>query len=122
MGTSTIKKDTVSNAMKKKNAETQAEPWVCCDGCNRWVHMLCGLFNKGSNKEDTNFLCPWCLQDQQRAGTWTPILKRPQSMLSAEELPRTELSDFMEKYVRTPIAPHLRFELSGWSVYAVFCS
>ena len=122
MGTSTIKKDTVSNAVKKKNAETQAEPWVACDGCNRWVHMLCGLFNKGSNKEDTNFLCPWCLQAQQRDGTWTPIKKRPQSMLSAEELPRTDLSDFMENYVRTSIPVSLQFQLSRVCVHAIVCS
>lgn len=122
MGTSTIKKDTVSNAVKKRNAETQAEPWVACDGCNRWVHMLCGLFNKGSNKEDTNFLCPWCLQDQQRAGTWTPIKKRPQSMLSSEELPRTDLSDYMEKYVRIPIVFHLGLEVPSSTVSAtLFC-
>lgn len=102
-----VKKDAVVSPQKQRNVEVAAEHWVACDGCNRWVHMVCGLFNNHSNKDDTKFLCPWCLKDMQRAGTWTPVHKRPQSMLSAEDLPRTELSDHMEDYVRPGFACEL---------------
>lgn len=32
-----------------------------CDVCELWVHQICGLFNKGRNKEDTPYVCPSCL-------------------------------------------------------------
>jgi E1A/CREB-binding protein len=101
MNETIVKKSSIVNSVQKqRNVETQAESWVACDGCNRWVHMVCGLFNKGNNKDDTKFLCPWCLKEMQRTGQWVPIKQRPQSMLAAEDLPRTELSDMMEAYVR----------------------
>ena len=34
-----------------------------CDVCELWVHQICGLFNKGRNKEDTPYVCPSCLLD-----------------------------------------------------------
>ncbi len=37
------------------------EGWVQCDLCERWVHQICGLFNKGRNKEETPYVCPMCL-------------------------------------------------------------
>lgn len=94
-----IKKATLANA-KRKNAEVEHEPWVACDHCDRWVHMVCGLFNKGNNRSDTTFLCPWCLTDLQQRGEWQPTEQRPQSMLGAEELPTTQLSDAIEAQAR----------------------
>ena len=38
------------------------EGWVQCDQCERWVHQICGLFNKGRNTQDTHYMCPMCLQ------------------------------------------------------------
>lgn len=48
---------------KKKNDEETEEGWVQCDVCELWVHQICGLFNKGRNKEDTPYVCPSCLLD-----------------------------------------------------------
>lgn len=47
--------------MKRKNDGEQEEAWVECDHCNRWVHQICGLFNKGRNNADVCYLCPDCL-------------------------------------------------------------
>ena len=47
--------------MKRKNDGEQEEAWVECDQCSRWVHQICGLFNKGRNNADVCYLCPDCL-------------------------------------------------------------
>jgi len=39
---------------------------VQCDHCERWVHQICGLFNKGRNDEDMPYICPMCLLDGAR--------------------------------------------------------
>ena len=48
---------------KKRNDEETEEGWVQCDNCERWVHQICGLFNKGRNDEDMPYICPMCLLD-----------------------------------------------------------
>lgn len=93
-----VKKSSI--AERKKHQEQEDEPWVACDGCDRWVHMICGLFNKGRNHQDVHFLCPWCLSDMIQKGHRKPMQSRPQAMLPAEELPSTQLSDHLERYVR----------------------
>lgn len=50
-----------SELTKHKNDTEIEEPWVQCDNCQGWVHQICGLFNKGRNKEDVHYLCPDCL-------------------------------------------------------------
>ena len=67
--------------VKKKNEETSEEPWVACDGCDNWIHQICGLFNKGRNKDEPPYLCPHCLLDGLRGETRKPASERPQSML-----------------------------------------
>lgn len=47
---------------KKKNDDEVEEGWVACDCCDNWVHMICGLFNKGRNDQNVHYLCPYCLQ------------------------------------------------------------
>lgn len=46
---------------KKKNDDEIEEGWVQCDCCESWVHMICGLFNKGKNDKNVHYLCPNCL-------------------------------------------------------------
>jgi E1A/CREB-binding protein len=48
---------------------------VQCDHCERWVHQICGLFNKGRNDEDMPYICPMCLLDgAPRAACVTPLV------------------------------------------------
>ena len=42
-----------------------------CDVCELWVHQICGLFNKGRNKEDTPYVCPSCLLEGEIQGLAT---------------------------------------------------
>ena len=43
-----------------------------CDVCECWVHQICGLFNKGRNKEETPYVCPMCLLDGARLAKGHP--------------------------------------------------
>ena len=55
-----------SDLEKKRNDEETEEGWVQCDHCERWVHQICGLFNKGRNDDDMPYICPMCLLDGVR--------------------------------------------------------
>ena len=55
-----------SDLEKKRNDEETEEGWVQCDHCERWVHQICGLFNKGRNDDDMPYICPMCLLDGAR--------------------------------------------------------
>ena len=46
---------------KRRNDEETEEGWVECSRCERWVHQICGLFNKGRNDESVPYICPMCL-------------------------------------------------------------
>ena len=50
-----------SELEKRKNDDEQEEGWVACDACGAWVHMICGMFNKGRNDDDMPYHCPKCL-------------------------------------------------------------
>ncbi len=64
-----------SDLEKKRNDEETEEGWVQCDHCERWVHQICGLFNKGRNDEDMPYICPMCLLDgAPRAAYVTPFV------------------------------------------------
>ena len=161
---------------KEKNVQRIDEEWVACDNpaCDRWVHMICGLFNKarcqprcasanvfvsekrhsscacsvtrlithllpaakyiasasavnalfeymdksitqesdcavqGSNNAKTCYLCPWCIRKEKAAGRWDGSQPRPQSMAAAQDLPRTQLSDCIDRRVRPPRLHGLR--------------
>lgn len=82
--------------IKKKNDEVHEESWVQCDSCERWVHQICGLFNTRQNKEHhSEYCCPKCLHDKRKTTVITPDSKP----LSAADLPRTTLSEWLEKNI-----------------------
>jgi hypothetical protein len=90
---------------KKKNDEIHEENWVQCDVCQRWIHQICGLFNSRQNKDNrSTYSCPKCLLEQRKEG------KRPgkANAPTAEDLPRTRLSEWIENYISSRIAAKYR--------------
>ena len=85
--------------LKKKNNDESEEPWVACDICESWVHQICGLFNKGRNDKERSFVCPVCLKGALESGKRKVPETRPQSMLTAKDLPKCRLSDALEERV-----------------------
>jgi len=84
--------------VKKKNEEDSEEPWVQCDICESWIHQVCGLFNKGRNKNgESEYMCPHCLKEAIRNGMREPGTERPRSFWTAEMLPKCKMSDFLEE-------------------------
>ena len=97
LGDLTLKKEELK---KKKNDEVHEESWVACDSCERWIHQICGLFNSRQNKENQSvYNCPHCLLEKKKTKT-EERTHGPKKMLSAENLPRTKLSEHLENRVR----------------------
>lgn len=92
---------TKADMKRRKNDEVIPESWVQCDDCKRWVHYVCSLFNCRQNKDaSSTFSCPYCLIKDLKSGKTTPL----SNAASAEELPRTTLSEYLEDYVRQRIS------------------
>jgi E1A/CREB-binding protein len=87
---------------RKQHNEVHPESWVECDGgCGRWVHQICSLFNSRRNVQDLPFVCPLCVRDKKIAepnnnNIVMPVMKP----MKACDLPRTVLSDFLEKRIQ----------------------
>jgi len=83
---------------KKKNNEIPEESWVQCDRCERWIHQICALFNTRQNTDQrSEFVCPSCtVAERKQKGNLGPTSTTPM----AEDLPRTRLSEQLEKHVR----------------------
>lgn len=83
---------------KKKNNEIPEESWVQCDRCERWIHQICALFNTRQNTDQrSEFVCPNCTcVERKKIGKPEPTSTTPM----AEDLPRTKLSEHLEKHVR----------------------
>ena len=83
---------------KKKNNEIPEESWVQCDRCERWIHQICALFNTRQNTDQrSEFVCPNCTcVERKTKGKPEPTSTTPM----AEDLPRTKLSEHLEKHVR----------------------
>jgi E1A/CREB-binding protein len=98
LGDITLKKEQL---IKKKNDETHEESWVQCDKCERWVHQICSLFNTRQNKDHrSEFMCPRCtIADRKSKG----ITEGTSSTPMAEDLPRTKLSETLERHVRKKV-------------------
>lgn len=85
-----------ADLIKKKNDEVHEESWVHCDTCQSWVHQICGLFNTRQNKEQhSEYSCPKCLLEKRKTTSITPSMKP----LAAADLPRTTLSEWIEKSI-----------------------
>eukprot|EP00542_Grammatophora_oceanica_P014911 CAMPEP_0194032300 /NCGR_PEP_ID=MMETSP0009_2-20130614/5275_1 /TAXON_ID=210454 /ORGANISM="Grammatophora oceanica, Strain CCMP 410" /LENGTH=1696 /DNA_ID=CAMNT_0038672697 /DNA_START=105 /DNA_END=5195 /DNA_ORIENTATION=+ len=85
---------------KRKNDEVHEESWVQCDGCESWVHQICGLFNTRQNKEHhSTYYCPKCLLRRRKEGKSKSTPRPP----SAKELPRTKLSEYLETDVHSKV-------------------
>jgi len=53
---------------RRRNDDMVAEPWVQCDGCSRWVHQICALFNGRKHMiSDAEYFCPLCRRRQLMA-------------------------------------------------------
>ncbi|EQC40191.1 hypothetical protein, variant [Saprolegnia diclina VS20] len=99
-----------SGLVRKKNDEVHEEPWVQCDHCNQWVHQVCALFhhkpgsesNEKTTTMSTAFHCPECLLSlRAKSPSAFPLEKK---LLSAKHLPRSKLSDFLERRVQHLLA------------------
>jgi E1A/CREB-binding protein len=91
----TLKK---SQLDKKKNNEVPEESWVQCDRCERWIHQICALFNTRQNKDQrSEFVCASCtVVERKQKNAPEPTSTTPM----AEDLPRTKLSEHLEKHIR----------------------
>jgi len=95
---------------KRKNDEVHEESWVQCDDCERWIHQICGLYNTRHDKDNTGaYSCPLCLLDKRKKedeGMMKPsaIPEAP----SAKDIPRTKLSEWLERDVHTKVDLRMR--------------
>ena len=93
---------------KKKNDEVHEESWVQCDVCEKWIHQICGLFNTRQNREhNSEYCCPMCLLEKRTKNPCVPPPKPP----TAAELPRTKLSEYLEKHV----ARRIKLKKRDWA-------
>ena len=80
---------------RTKNDGKHFERFVQCISCKRRVHQACGLFNPQQSKDHhSDYCCPLCLFTKRQIDT-TPSTKP----LAAAALPRTNLSQWLEKSV-----------------------
>ena len=95
LGTTKITKEELN---KRKNDELHEESWVQCDDCERWIHQICGLYNTRQDKENkSSYSCPLCLYEKRKKEKDSPKQLPPAP--SANDIPKTKLSDWLEKDV-----------------------
>lgn len=81
---------------KRKHQDDAEERWVGCDGCQRWVHDICALFNSRRNfGDDTKFSCPTCLIARRRTAA-DGLVSALTSKTKAIDLPHSNMSQFIE--------------------------
>jgi E1A/CREB-binding protein len=72
----------LSTIKKTKNDDSIKEGWVQCDGCVRWQHQICALFNQRRHEShegtDRKYYCPRCLLNElKRAHAASTIIPQP---------------------------------------------
>ncbi|KAL6862394.1 hypothetical protein ACP4OV_016735 [Aristida adscensionis] len=85
-------------------AETDAdtEPWVYCDKCKSWQHQICALFNPKIVEKEAEHTCAKCFLKEKDNGDTCSL--DSSTILGARELPRTKLSDHIEKRLSERLA------------------
>merc|ERR1712232_648652 len=116
--------------LKRKNEEEVAETWLTCQACGNGVHKVCSMYNEYVHSEK-NYRCPICVikcSDQNEgevfgkrnedecdyftfvSGSETPVRldtfagRKRSKHNTAESLPETEVSRFIQRRVRDCIA------------------
>eukprot|EP01018_Ginkgo_biloba_P026632 Gb_41619 [translate_table: standard] len=81
---------------RKNNDNAKEEKWVQCDKCSAWQHVICSLFNDRRDEDgQAEFICPLCYKQEIEKGEREPLPNC--AVLGAKDLPRTYLSDHIEK-------------------------
>lgn len=101
------KEERKTKLMKHKNDQIEGEPWIQCSHCKRWLHQICGLFNKKC-QFNKPYVCPVCRLNQpetrlldEKYGNASTIYYN--EWKGALELPETPLSKIIEKAVKNRI-------------------
>lgn len=69
--------------------------WVQCDKCKAWQHQVCALFNQRVVDEEAEYTCAKCFLKEKDNGDISAL--ESSTVLGACELPRTKLSDHVER-------------------------
>lgn len=73
--------------------------WVQCSKCDAWQHQICALFNGRRNQANVEYTCVTCFLKEIENGKCKSLA--PVKVLGARDLPRTMLSDHIEKWLFT---------------------
>ena len=86
----------LSTIQRDKNTEALSESWVGCDGCGRWQHQICALFNQRRHEANSNrkYYCPMCLMKSLEHAP--PSFTQP-PLKNAFYLEQTNLGTFLEQ-------------------------
>jgi E1A/CREB-binding protein len=87
-----------ADLIKKRNNEEPEESWVQCDQCKYWVHQICGLYCSEDRESEVKYFCPNCTLARRQEGL-VPTPAEPG--LAAVRLRHTELSEVLERRIRT---------------------
>jgi E1A/CREB-binding protein len=102
-GDKTVKKSEMKMLKHNKMSE---ESRVQCETCERWVHMICGLFNNRFNDQNTKYHCPSCVLEKRVLGD-SKFSQQPAAG-GAKGLPRTHMSDHLEKFLHEYLRDYQR--------------